>query len=1217
MNLFSDEPPEDFEAKVQVNQAVKPAIRITDDVDSKVPDFKPVTKKKLNLFEDDNDDDDDFFKTMTKKPATLDQNRNVIQIPSGQVTKKVKESTEDVTNNNRIEPVPKKRVNLFADLDDDLFKSKNEGKSNITNMFKSKSLFDDEDIEDNLFGGKSNDSRSIAKAKSKSSDLAIEGDSKKISSSIKVPSQILPEPISKKTEILGDDEDDDYLFGPKPLPRSGVSIDMKLDESEIFGTSKSKPKGLFDDSDPEDIFAPKPEQRQEKIESIQDRKKSDKPISVKESGKSINSDPANQATKAEFSSEAKANSANFEQSSKTTQSKDLKLKGKSTQSKKSETKSTTLQSSNINPSTASSWTKNLEQNAIPSQPENLEPSSSLSKPQTSAAVPSESKTDQYVAIPSSSKTQVSGPYKPLESKEKSKGLFDDVDDDDDEYLFGPKPKSLKEPTTQKPSLRSDPNEIYLFEDEDDLFAPPKKGDNVKYISSEGVKPQPPTPLFEDSDDDEFSIFSNKSKVTNNEQEKKKHEQEQLLRDRELARQKEENEQKLRDEDLKAMEKEERKRIEKEQNEKAIEKEKQTRLEKLLEREQHIRQERALEEEKRIKLQNEQIQKALEDEKLKKEQKIRRHNALEEEKKKSLEKERVDKILEECKQKLLETEERAMEKERQKLLENEQKQKKLDEDLEKEALEKESQLKEELLKRAFDEESQKKKQQQNAEKQLKIKIKENDIMKAKEQKEAFESDLTKTTQKEANKKNPLPSQETDNLCNKEVKIPKTKSLGLFDDLEEYSDLFSKPVKPVSATTNTFNLFDEPPEDTQSHPVPSATDFYESDPEDDFFRKPVQKSNQEQPEIKNPVSLFSDLPPEDDEVLKPKESVATQKTNVFYDDIAESFPPKDESPKSSDLLFPDEPPDDHEDDFLRNLISATNTKSLSKVDRIEVIETKSKDQSDNVQSVRDLIKSHENPEKEKPEESIKPNKSVPNKLSNNLAINVNALLPGARPKPMGAKLNALPDEHDSESAAKSDVKSFQDEQEKDLVQDSSSKDDKSSSKDVDKESYKTPEPSSSQVPSDENPNMLTNLTKSRAKIQSKRRPSSRKGRQESLKKSHFLPDGNMNESQEDQVKNQKSSLPVTKKLFESDNSDEDIFKPKPVVQPEKKLAPKSMPLFRDSEVDDDDLFGKGSGTKSLGWYHYQLIRFNMIILLIKYNILCCKRNKFCQKFRCCIL
>ncbi|XP_059620286.1 WASH complex subunit 2-like [Phlebotomus argentipes] len=375
--------------------------------------------------------------------------------------------------------------------------------------------------------------------------------------------------------------------------------------------------------------------------------------------------------------------------------------------------------------------------------------------------------------------------------------------------------------------------------------------------------------------------------------------------------------------------------------------------------------------------------------------------------------------------------------------------------------------------------------------------------------------------------------------------------LFPDEEEPEDWLE--ASPNFHKHPPSNLFSEPPEDVspekKESKLPGLFDDLDDD-DDDFF---TPKRTEEQQKTTN-MPLFDDLPPDDD--LFANRSDRKEK-EVFYDDFADSFPPEVSSvnPSGSSYLFNDEPPP--VDDWQES--------GASKDEPDEIIP-----------SVRNLINRHEKPENVAEEPLNKP-KIVPNKLSKTMAINVAALLPGAK-RPSFKNVQESPTEE-------APVKSPEEVQE-------------------------VPEVAEKIEEKPEDPSLLVNLNRNRAKIPQKRKPSTRRGRQETYRKSLILESDNQKEGIVQNPEREKKlpedlfgdDLPETEKkaakviqkvvksapksLFESDDEDSsDIFSmvkpkslPKSTSEPTK-ITPKPTSLFGDSDEDDDDLFGAANKSNAV--------------------------------------
>lgn len=448
----------------------------------------------------------------------------------------------------------------------------------------------------------------------------------------------------------------------------------------------------------------------------------------------------------------------------------------------------------------------------------------------------------------------------------------------------------------------------------------------------------------------------------------------------------------------------------------------------------------------------------------------------------------------------------------------------------------------------------------------------------------------------------------------------------EDWLEASQNFHTDPPPLPSDPSPTNIFNEPPEDeglSTAKRESKLTGLFGDleDDEDDFF---VPKSQLERPQKSTNLPLFDDLPPDDDLFVDRK--VVSE---VFYDDFAESFPPEVTSvnPTGNSYLFNDEPPaDDWHEVAQRAKIEEKTEKDKSEKNSL-LPRSSSQDEPDEVfSSVRTLIKSHENPENP-PVEPMKKPKILPNKLNKTMAINVAALLPGAK---------------------RQSFKNLQ-ESSRDNPANDSLYNPTESPKEKVEEVFKKLDEKTVNVTNDSG-GLLTNLNKNRAKIPQKRKPSTRRGRQESYRKSFTVENDEKQENthnslfeddpserdnfgkhesveeplgskklpqvitddlfgetiseilietekkeiveQEKVMKTsekprnslQKNSQSVSKSLFDSDDEDDsDIFstkKPKNISKSTSeptKIAPKSTSLFGDSDDDDDDdLFGTSSKT-----------------------------------------
>ncbi|XP_055687726.1 WASH complex subunit 2 [Lutzomyia longipalpis] len=311
----------------------------------------------------------------------------------------------------------------------------------------------------------------------------------------------------------------------------------------------------------------------------------------------------------------------------------------------------------------------------------------------------------------------------------------------------------------------------------------------------------------------------------------------------------------------------------------------------------------------------------------------------------------------------------------------------------------------------------------------------------------------------------------------------------------------------------------------------------------------------------VQLFDDLPPDDDLFFDRK--VVSE---IFYDDFADSFPPNAISVNStgSSYIFNEEPPvDDWQEERRKtgskseidqtivkkskekeenvskerkehNLGDVSSKKSLENTNFLRSDSRDSKDEPDEIfSSVKNIINTHERIEKA-PEKTLNKPKIKPNKLNKTMEINVAALLPGAK---MPSFKN-VPETSANAAKRPSVSESIEDDIEEQV--------EKALTKINDK-SIKITEESGSH---------LTHPNKNRVRISHKRRPSTRKGRHETYRKSLIIDDEETKD--ENTASNEKVSEDQT--LGETSGSlheEFDIKKNEPKI--DKKLSVKKTKDF----------------------------------------------------------
>lgn len=273
---------------------------------------------------------------------------------------------------------------------------------------------------------------------------------------------------------------------------------------------------------------------------------------------------------------------------------------------------------------------------------------------------------------------------------------------------------------------------------------------------------------------------------------------------------------------------------------------------------------------------------------------------------------------------------------------------------------------------------------------------------------------------------------------------------------------------------FNFLDEEPPldpEMESWSKPSSYSTPDNHEQSHLEKSESVKPISDQSALNYPsIGLFDDLPPDDDDddVDKLPSMPYTKTSHVYYDDTDLFLPITNPVKISSNLnLLNDEPPP--VDDFIqqKDEIDFKDKLNLFLTPEIKIIEKEPIDVPKKI-SVSDLIQARTN--EQKPVESPK-KKIQPNKLNKNLSINVAALLPGA--KRPSLKVVIVNDERNSPDGDSQNI----------VIETTPT--------------FNTPSEAS-------NPDILPSLSKSRVKIQVKRRPSTRRGRQENYRKSVHMND-----------------------------------------------------------------------------------------------------------------
>lgn len=346
-----------------------------------------------------------------------------------------------------------------------------------------------------------------------------------------------------------------------------------------------------------------------------------------------------------------------------------------------------------------------------------------------------------------------------------------------------------------------------------------------------------------------------------------------------------------------------------------------------------------------------------------------------------------------------------------------------------------------------------------------------------------------------------------------------------------------------------------------PPKSYVSFLDDEsPSFDDDKKPNESILSQQPV---PESLFDDLPPDD--IIVPPVALPVMKNRkstakIIYDDINEtlqenSAPPPTTSSKS---LFDENPPDDiivppvalprtsqskvHHDgigDALKSksTISDENSIPISK-NEAKTDNDRSQDETDQSLSFKKNLSIFSNPDVNKLPAVEKESKPKPNKLKTNFNINVAALLPGAKLPSQKQLLTAKQDRIDDAEPEKNQNESFEN---------------------------TAPSVQTSSANLDDKSGRLTCLSKSRAKIQVQRKPSTRIGRQSLYNKS-------LEADNEDKISSIETTDSGSTKLETAEDTPEQIM-PKEVSTksstPESVVPSENIP---EEEVEDVDWLGK---------------------------------------------
>lgn len=330
----------------------------------------------------------------------------------------------------------------------------------------------------------------------------------------------------------------------------------------------------------------------------------------------------------------------------------------------------------------------------------------------------------------------------------------------------------------------------------------------------------------------------------------------------------------------------------------------------------------------------------------------------------------------------------------------------------------------------------------------------------------------------------------------------------DDDWESDEHFEEPEPVVASKPSSFPtvpIFDElPPDDDFVPPKVLAPDFnFDSEDEPDPL-----------PSKSSPPLPVPDLKPatnlQKETEVKPKEAnpkVPVSETKLL---ASTKSPAGVNTPESNTKPSPTKSPSLLEkiaklETKVQTNVKASSTEAKVQSDVKAETKTQSSDETDRSAVVGDKIKSKLeslNKKVDKPVPVLSPARKTPGKLSMNLNINVGALMPGARLPPKPAAEQNSPSEEEDAIKPVSKVRSQ-------MVLPPVVR------------SPSAPVVSSSRIDSSDNSKLLNNeLAKSRARIQVKRRPSTRRGRQEIYEKSLSMIASE--EALEDEAQNKRDKL-----------------------------------------------------------------------------------------------
>ncbi|XP_072388516.1 uncharacterized protein [Diabrotica undecimpunctata] len=307
-----------------------------------------------------------------------------------------------------------------------------------------------------------------------------------------------------------------------------------------------------------------------------------------------------------------------------------------------------------------------------------------------------------------------------------------------------------------------------------------------------------------------------------------------------------------------------------------------------------------------------------------------------------------------------------------------------------------------------------------------------------------------------------------------------------------------VPPVVSLFDSTPPPDEDDWDTKSDTFSDTEDFLSYRPEENSSTRAILFDNE-------PPSLYAD---ESGEVVEENENARVE-SNVSLSN--QKTPSLQRLP--SDLLFGDQEPKATRDEMNNLNKNTSSTEGMErevavKIEKLVDINKSPVETSPRrIASITEMLKNQG--QKDTTEQKV-----IPGKLKQNLNINVKALLPGqSQPK-----ISSLRKSQSLESPSDEDIS------------DSRDVTNASATKTI---SYKDSPPKDEEKPVNfdepDNVNILESITKERVRIPVKRRPSTRRGRQEALRKSAIdIPFDSVDESENVVSQQEKSIEPTTKSL-----------------------------------------------------------------------------------------